>query len=451
MAWDGIWRLTDPPMSGDQVRQIQRKALRAFGSYAVPLGVTENGVYDAATAAFIREYQRRKTETGVALPRNATAAPGDVDYATKVALGLIPSAAVVPSPPKAVIATVPGTWAGWNDGPPAWTAWRCAPKFWQQGVQYPAMGFLNPDPQVSYNESRDAGINELLRLSLPDPRPKVWVGYSQGADVVTRALYAWPVDRRHEIIQVTKFGDPGQPPGVDGSVNGGISKVYTPEWALSRTRSYLIKGDMYGDAPGLLPFGYEVLTRLEISGEFVFYLFGLLTGIPVSGGAGGIGGLLNMAGPLLGMGAGLAGPLLGMAGPILGSAVGGAVGGPVGGMIGGVGGNMLGQGTTAVANLLGSQLLGLPGTPGSSTPGFGMFGNILGLITPGPTSQTSGPISLMAMLLNIPAIIQSLMALLEFLFTGAHMKYGGDGSAQVFNGTDAVIDAANTINRLALP
>ena len=46
MGWDGVWRLTEPPMTGEQVGQIQRRALRAFGSYAIPLGVGENNIYD---------------------------------------------------------------------------------------------------------------------------------------------------------------------------------------------------------------------------------------------------------------------------------------------------------------------------------------------------------------------------------------------------------------------
>ena len=420
MTWDGIYRLEpvgDQPEVSEQCAAIQRKA--GGGSYAASLGLVVNGRYDGPTARFVREFQAYKTRNGVKLPANKAAGPGDCDYATKRELGVLPgSSIVVAKPPPAVAYSIPGTWGGWNDGPPAWTCWRLDPKrFYQQGVQYPAMGFLNPDPNVSYNESRDAGVAELLRLALPDPRPKVPIGYSQGADVVTRFLYAWPAERRHEIVRVIKFGDPGHLPGVQGSVNGGISRVFTPEWAADRTMSYQIKGDMYGDAPGLLPFLYEVLTRMEASGEFLFYLFGLLTGIPVD--AAGAGGLLGNLGTLGGLA------------PILGGLAGLATPAP-----------------SAPANTLGQQLLG---TGGPKLPGFGALSGLLGLVTPGPVTQTSGPVSLAAMLLNIPAIIQTLIAALEFLFTQAHGKYGGDGSAQIFNGTDAVIDAAGSINRLAIP
>ena len=75
MAFDGIWRLQDPPRSGEQVKLIQNKAIRAFASYAVPLGVTVNGLYDAPTSAFVAEYQKRKEVAGFrpVLPANVNA------------------------------------------------------------------------------------------------------------------------------------------------------------------------------------------------------------------------------------------------------------------------------------------------------------------------------------------------------------------------------------------
>lgn len=461
MAFDGIYRREpspDQPAESEQVRQLQAKALRAFGSYAVPLGVTINGRYDGPTSAFVEEYQQRKQASGYrpVLPANPTARRGDLDYATKVAIGLIATAVVTPKPPPAVAYSVAGTWAGWNDGPPAWTCWRLDhSRFFHQGVGYPAMGFLTPDPNTSYIESRDLGVAELLRLALPDPRAKVPIGYSQGADVVTRFLHVWPADRRHEIAAVIKFGDPGKAPGSPGgdSAAGGISGVWTPEWAQDRTISYQINGDMYGDAPGLLPFFYEILTRMEASGEFLFYLFGLLTGIPAGSGLGGlVGGLGGLVGGLGGMLGGPLGGLLGAgAGSMLGGPLGGLLGSSAGSMLGGLGGSLLNGLTSdqsAPANQLGQQLLGLGGP---KVAGFGGLSGLLGLITPGPTSSTDGPVSLLSMLLNLPAIIQTLMAALEFLFTNAHMKYGGTGSAQVFGGTDAVIDASNRINALRLP
>ena len=90
-TWDGIWRVGVEPLSGDQVRLIQRRALRAFGSYSRPLGVQINGVYDGPTGKFVKEFQSRKNSTGFRpqLPANPNAQPGDCDYETKKALGIL--------------------------------------------------------------------------------------------------------------------------------------------------------------------------------------------------------------------------------------------------------------------------------------------------------------------------------------------------------------------------
>lgn len=387
MSFDGIWRPTDPPMSGDQVKLIQTDALRRFASYAVPLGVTVNGLYDKATSDFIREYQRRKGESGYRpiLPANPTASLGDCDYATKQALGILPMAPT-PTGPRYVGYAFPGTWGTWNIGPHCMAVNR-APNVWVQGVQWNTSAFLNPDPHHSYVEARNEGVAEFMRLALPDPRPKILSGYSMGADVVTRALLAWPADRRSEIVGVIKFGDPGHLPGVQGSVNGGISRVYTPDWAVSRTTSYQISGDMYGDAPGLVPAFYELLTRMELSTEFIKYLFTWLTGVPLD-----LGSILNQV--------------------------------------------------AAPANGVGAQMLGLSG---SQIPGFGALAPILGLITPGGPNQTSGPVSLPQMLLNLPAIAVSLVALLKFLFSNAHGRYWVD---PIFDGLTAEDHAAGVVRRL---
>lgn len=417
MAWDGIWRLIDPPMTGAQVLQMQVKALAGFSSYAVPLGVKANGVYDAPTAAWVAEYQKRKNDSGYQprLPANSSAAPGDCDYETKRALGLIAGSVITPNLPGAVAYAVPGTGGIWNFGPQWWVCERLdGRRIFSQGVFYNTSAFLAPDPMHSYVEAVREGLAEMLRLALPDPRPKIPIGYSMGADVVVQFLQAWPENRRDEIAQVITFGSPGRPPGNDESgsfsTNGGISRNFTPEWARARERSYHINGDMYSDAPGLHPFFYQILTRLELSASFAFYLFGLLTGLPTGGG--------------------------------------------VGDLLGGVIGGVLGGGNTnqqALPSVLGQQLLGLGGAMiGTVIPGFGLLAPILGLVTPGLTSVLSGPISLAAMLLNLPAIIQTLLALLKFLFTGAHNKYGGTNSAQIFGGTDAVINAAGAINGLRL-
>lgn len=73
-----------------------------------------------------------------------------------------------------------------------------------------------------------------------------------------------------------------------------------------------------------------------------------------------------------------------------------------------------------LASSFGPTLLG---TVASTLSGAGALSGILGLITPGPATQTSGTINLMAMITNIPAIIQTIAAALQFVQTNAHFRY----------------------------
>lgn len=395
MTWDGIWRLTEPPMEGDQVRLIQTKALRAFASYAVPLGVQVNGIYDEATSDFIREYQARKAASGYqpVLPANPTAAIGDCDYATKQALGILPMAPIPPAPttPKYVGYACPGTWGTWNVGPQCMAINR-ASNVWVQGVGWNTGAFLNPDPRHSYVEARVEGTDELLRLALPDPRPKIISGYSMGADVVVRFLHAWPADRRDEIRGVFTFGSPGRPPGPTklGPDPGGqgISGIFTPEWARDREWSYTIDGDMYSESTGVMNPIYELLTRMEASTDFAKYLFTWLTGIPLD--------LASIFSKI-----------------------------------------------TAPPTPTGALLLGLGST---LMPGAGALAPILKLVTPGPITTTAdNTISLPSILLNIPGIVVALVGALKFLFTGAHGKYWVD---PIFGGMVAEDHAAAMVRQI---
>lgn len=68
----------------------------------------------------------------------------------------------------------------------------------------------------------------------------------------------------------------------------------------------------------------------------------------------------------------------------------------------------------------------LLGTVASAAPGAGALAGILGMITPGPFTQTAGQPNLLAMITNIPAIIQTLVAALQFVQTNAHFRYGDE-------------------------
>ena len=345
-------------MQGEQVRKIQHELVRKY-AWARTMGVQVTGTYDQTTADAIAEFQRR-----VGLP-----VTGIANFDTQVRLG-----AVELAPPTLTTAyTVPGTWAAWNDGPPAWTAWKLNPaRFRQQGVGFNTAAFLQPDPQHCYVEAITEGTAELLRLALPDPNPKVWLGYSMGADVVVHALLAWPAERRKEIKTVITFGSPGRPPGLTKLGNdpggSGISGAFTPEWARDRTWDFTIDGDMYANAVGLLPFLYQILIRLELSIEFATYLFQMLT------------------------------------------------------------------------TKFGDQLLG---TEHADASGAGALARILGLVTPGPVTHTSGPVSMEAILANLVKIIPTIAAALKFVSTNAHFHYHDQ---PLFNGLTGVDRAVQIIS-----
>ena len=240
----GEWIGYGPGDSGAQVTKINHRLFYAYprNSKAKELGLITNDFYSDQTFSAVKNIQPCFTP-----PLPAT---GISNYDTQVALG-----AVIPPPPKK--------------------------KFWQQGVGYPAMGFLQPDPNMSYVESRTAGTNELLRLASSDNRPKVIIGYSQGDDVVGYFLEQWPSDRRNEIKMVVGFGSPSRPAGLTllGNDPGGmgISNHFTPEWARDRTYHFTHEGDWYPNARGLLFLLYDILTRMEISIQFASYLFKVLS------------------------------------------------------------------------------------------------------------------------------------------------------------------------------
>lgn len=61
-----LLKLTDPFMRGDDVRQLQREALRVFPSYAKALlgRAGADGIYGKGSAAFVTEFQRRHFGAG---------------------------------------------------------------------------------------------------------------------------------------------------------------------------------------------------------------------------------------------------------------------------------------------------------------------------------------------------------------------------------------------------
>lgn len=87
----------------------------------------------------------------------------------------------------------------------------------------------------------------------------------------------------------------------------------------------------------------------------------------------------------------------------------------------------------------------LLGSITSMLPGAGSLSGILGMITPGAVTDTSGQINLFAMITNIPAIIQTIVAALKFVSTNAHFHYH-DQPEPFWRGLTAVDCAAQIIS-----
>jgi peptidoglycan hydrolase-like protein with peptidoglycan-binding domain len=307
-------------------------------------------------------------------------ADGIADYTTKVRLGVV----VVAAPVLTTFLSVTGTGGARDNGFGFDVGVRLDPKrFRHQPVGYNTSAFLMGDPTHSYRDAEFDGVNELNRLCEYDRGPKWVSGYSMGANVVADWLNQWPTDRASEIKGVIQFGDPSRPPGKTllGNDPGGhgISEHFPPDWVLNRYYSFSIDGDMYPNATGLLPQLYQILVRLEATPEFAMYLFGLL---------------LN---------------------------------------------SVTGQFTQA-----GGQLLGL--IPGGNLLGAGALSGLLPMLTPGGITtnpaQTGQQVNLLAMILNIPAIVQTIVTALQFLITGAHGHYGDQ---PVFGGLTGVDRAVQIV------
>jgi hypothetical protein len=228
------------------VRTIQRRLIYAYPRYsrAIQHGVTESGVYDDATrlavtdlAMHINMTQQKKLRTD-----------GVADWRVLVTIGAVTAAPTAPTK-----------------------------RFIQQGVGFDTSAFLMGNPTHSYVDAITEGSAELLRLALPDLRPKVVIGYSMGDDAANHAMLRWPADRRDEIALYVGFGSPSRPEGPTllGNDPGGkgIASVHTPDWLRDRAYHFTHEGDMYANAVGVLPQLYQILVRLEVSIEFAAYLF----------------------------------------------------------------------------------------------------------------------------------------------------------------------------------
>lgn len=298
------------------------------------------------------------------------------------------------SQPQQVVANcyiIPGTWAGPLDGPPHWVMdWVDKSRFREIGIAYLARGFLNPDPNTSYEESLRDGITKTIAAILANPGPIVLIGYSQGADVAVHVMHEFEpggrlASRRADLKRVICFGNPGRPGGPDflgrSFPGDGISGVYPPNSLAHLLHSYDFPQDMYANSNPIMKEFYGILTKMELSVDFAMACLQLIGGvIPLFGGAGN------------------------------GSILSGAL---LGGLFGGVGGNLT-QRVQAIA----------------------------------PFSTKQQQLSLTSILSDLPGVAFALKQLMEFMSTNAHGRYGGSEAWLDFDGTDAVRHAARGLNAM---
>lgn len=265
-----------PGDKNDLVMVLQGRLNRDYPAYS---DLVVDGDYGPATTAVVREFQRR-----AGLQADGIAGP--------LTLGRLGLNFEQPQPLPTELPffyTAAGTWGTPFQGPPFDVGFRLEQMqiVRNQPVGYPAVGFLNPDPFTSYNESVAQGVAELVRLILMNAGRFYLAGYSQGAEVVVRTmrlmLPGQPLAHRAgDLVKAITFGSPCRPPGHtllgNNPVGSGISRIYTPETFRSRTYDFVIDGDMYPCTTDdtLLHLAYEVLTALELDLPFAVKVLTLI-------------------------------------------------------------------------------------------------------------------------------------------------------------------------------
>lgn len=383
------------------------------------LGTTDTD--DTITEGFERAFRQYRTNVHFDFIRGRRPGLPDLDpnnpdfnWAAQKNMGLLIPVAPPPPAVKPFLAlNFTGTWGAFDNGFGWDIMMRLDRARWELfGLTYNTQAFLMGTTDHSYLDMVNEGAATGLAVALPRPRNQRigLFAYSGGCGAAVEFLRRWPADRRDQIAIVECCGDPNRPPGPTllGNDPGGhgISEDFPPGWVLNRYYSFALPGDMYPNADGLLPIFYDILVRLEMTPEFIMWFFMLLVDqlgnlTPLGASMFGLGGMSSIPG--FGMLAGLLPMLTGGGGA-------GGLGG-LGGLLGGFGG-----------------LLGGFGGPTQSQPVAG-----------------GQRINLIAMLLNIPGIINTLVKLLQFLITQDHSKYG---ATPAFDGMTAVDKGAQIANAL---
>ena len=256
MRIGGAWVGWGPGDSHEEIRTLKAFMRKKF-SYARALADTT--VYDEAMATAVADMQARYN-TGFGKLAAGTYTPGILNYATKVAMG------VVTRPPKVdqrpVLFTVCGTGVPWWVGPDADTARAVEDRYRWQPVGYPAQP-IPMGPSISAGKAELIAQIEAHRAQV-ERHGAALAGYSQGAIVIsevweqfikpsngrlhwfeahlTKAV-AWgnPCREKGKVFpDVGAETSPTEHQGVTGTL-----MVDTPDW----WRNYAHKGDLYSDCP----------------------------------------------------------------------------------------------------------------------------------------------------------------------------------------------------------
>lgn len=250
--WVG-WGLGD---SHEDVRELKAVMRRRF-SYARSLADSPH--YDQQMVAAVAEMQSRYQAAG-RLPADKFT-PGVLNYATRVAMGLVTRPASAPDR-RPLLFTVPGTGAPWWVGPDADTARAVEDRYRWQPIGYPA----RPVPMgPSIRAGRDELYVQFVRhRTQVEEYGAALAGYSQGAIVIGETWQediSPPSGRLHwakpHIRKAVTFGNPMRQAGsawptANGTVpprhHHGVTGTLmtdTPDW----WRDYAHRGDIYTDTP----------------------------------------------------------------------------------------------------------------------------------------------------------------------------------------------------------
>lgn len=252
-AWVGLGLGDSLP----EVRDIKEFMRRKF-SYARNLSNTS--IYDQQMVDAVVEMQKRYAASGALKPGKYT--PGVINYATKIAMGLIPPPAPVDTRP--LLITCCGTGVPWFVGPDADVARAVEDRYKWQPIGYPAQAIpMGPSIQAG----RDEVFNQMnIHRERIIKYGVVLAGYSQGALALSETweLEIKPPDGRLHwafpfVRKAVMWGNPMRERGkawpdaggaTAASTSGGVTPQLmtdTPTW----WRNYAHAGDLYTDVePG---------------------------------------------------------------------------------------------------------------------------------------------------------------------------------------------------------